>query len=308
MWRTWMQSQDQDIEDTTKSNHHSLLKTPTNEDLCLNPAGIDDALKKICNYFSNRLGIADIEILSFCLRHIFYNTNQIYMFLLPELTICTTESAQLEKDHPRARNMPMRNMPVKSINIQYRIWSSLQEIEVTLERLEPLCQLLISATTNMLNELDRTCRIHTTVRHTETGNTQQEQNGPDSEASNSNHIQSDNNKWQWGLSQAIEKISMCAKNNRARLSFSIQFAILEPMIPAITQIDSALDDLFKSIDAIFSDILPDIQRSASDSDESSATLLLDLIQRCDQILLQLVILAEPLHVLMGQYTLETTLQ
>ncbi len=300
----------QDTEDTIKSNYYSVLRTPTNEDLCLNPAGIDDALKKICSYFSNRLGIADIEILSFCLRHIFYNTNQIYMFLLPELTVCTTESAQLEKDHPRARNMPMRNMPVKNINIQYRIWSALQEIEATLERLEPLCQLLISATTNMLNELDRTCSIHTTVQHTETGNTQQEQNGPDSEgqASDSNHIQSDNNKWQWGQAQAIEKISMCAKNNQNRLSFSIQFAILEPMIPAITQIDSALDDLFKSIDAIFSNILPDIQRSARDSDESSATLLLDLIQRCDQILLQLVILAEPLHVLMGQYTLETTLQ
>lgn len=301
--------QSQDIEDTTQSNDDSIIKTLTNEDLCLNAAGIDDALKKICGYFSSRIGVADIEILSFCLRHIFYNTNQIYAFLLPELTACTTESTQLEKDHPRARNMPMRNMNTKSINIQYRIWSSLQELEATLERLEPLCQLIISATTNMLNELDRTCSVRPKTQPMETDKAQQTQSGPTNKRQNDNHIQGDDdNKWQWGLARAIEKIGLCAKYNQSRLSFSVQFAILEPMIPDLTQIDSALDNLFKSICAIFCDILPDIQCSVRDEDESSATLLLDLIQRCDQILLQLVILADPLHVLMGQYTLETTLQ
>jgi hypothetical protein len=293
----------QDTKDTTKNNDHPALQTQMDEDLCLNPAGIDEALKKICGSFSSRVGIADIEILSFCLRHIFYNTNQIYTLLLPELTVCTTESTEIENDHFHARNMPMRNMPIRNVNIQYRIWSSLKEIEATLERLEPLCQLIISATTNILNELDRTCSIHTTTQYTETQT--QTRPGDEQQTANASHIQSnDQNILQQGLAHIIEKMN--TKKNR--LSFSVQFAILAPMIPALSQIDAALDTMFKSIYAIFGDILPNIPDNRIYEDESSATVLLDLIQRCDQIVLQLALLAEPLHVLTGQYTLETALQ
>ncbi len=292
-------------EDTTKNNYH-LLAIHTNEDLCLNSVRIDNALRKICSYFSSRIGIADREILVFCLQHIFYNTNQIYTLLLPEVTACTTESTDEENDHSRTRNMPMRNMPTKNINIQYQLWSSLQEIEFTLERLQFLCQLIISATTNMLNELDRTCSVHITTQHLKTENGKQTY---ERQTSNSDQLESDDDDtWQWGLAQAIEKTHTWLQNNQDRLSFSGQFAILAPMIPALAQIDTALDNLLKSVYTIFSDILPDLPESITDGDESSATLLLDLIQRCDQILLQLGILAEPLHVLTGQYILETTLQ
>lgn len=79
------------------------------------------------------------------------------------------------------------------------------------------------------------------------------------------------------------------------------------MIPTLPQIDMALNTLLKSACTIFADILPDFQISEMDKDEKVTILLLDIIQRCDQILLQIGILVEPLHVLIGQYTLETTI-
>ena len=288
-----MRMENQDIEDSTANNHHPLLKTHLAEDIFLNSAEIDGALRKLSRFFNDRIGVADREMVTFCLRHIFYNVNQMYTLFLPELTRCSMDT--VEEHYLRIQNMPMRNMPTKNIIIQYQIWSLLQEIEATLERIEPLCQLVISATTNMLNELDRTCSIEDSAKPI---GQQKEQDALESQ-------QEESDEWQWGLAQMKMKMSAWLKNNETQ--FSIQFAILEPMIPALPQIDTALHMLLTSTCAIFGDILPDFQVSEMDEDEKVTILLLDIIQRCDQILLQIGILVEPLHILTGQYTLETTI-
>ncbi len=302
-----MQMENQDIEDNPKSNHHLLLKTHLTEDIFLNSAEIDGTLGKLSRFFNDRIGVADREMVTFCLRHIFYNVNQMYTLFLPELTRCNMETADAEEDHLRIQNMPTRNMPIRNIIIQYQIWSLLQEIEAALERLEPLCQLVISATTTMLNELDRTCSIEDSTRQAEQqiGKKAIEHQAQSADESQARRDESD--EWQWGLAQMKMKMSTWLKNNESQPSFSIQFAILEPMIPALPQIDIALNILLKSSYAIFGDILPDFQENETDEDEKVTILLLDIIQRCDQILLQIGILVEPLHILTDQYTLETTI-
>lgn len=303
---------DQDTEDRT--NHHLVLKTHTDADLFLNSAEIDDVLRRLGTFFSGRVSVADREMLSFCLRHIFYNVNQIYTLLLPELTKCSLGKASTEQKRLRIHTLPMRNMPVQSLVIQYSIWSLLQEIEATLERLEPLCQLVTSATTNMLNELDKTCSIKSKMRQAgPTENSNRTAIGPTVEgplqsSGQSQRQQADSDEWQLGLAQMREKTRAWLKSYQAQLPLSVQFAILEPMIPALSQIDAAFTLLLKSACTIFGDILPDFQESETSEDEKATTLLLDIIQRCDQIVLQIGVLAEPLHVLTGQYTFETTMQ
>ncbi len=302
---------DQDTEDRTNGNHRLLLETHRNADLFLNSAEIDDVLSKLCTFFGSRVGIADREMLSFCLRHIFYNVNQMYTLFLPELTQCSLGKARTEQKRLPVHTMPMRNMPVQKLQVQYSIWSFLQEIEATLERLEPLCRLIISATTNMLNELDRTCSIQSKIRQPVENRDDvsiDHPQGSQVQSSDQSQTQQADSKWQRKLVLMRAKSSTWLKSYERLLPFSIQFAILEPMIPALPQLDGGLTLLLKSACAIFGDILPDFQESGTDEDEKATTLLLDIIQRCDQIMLQIGILVEPLHILTGQYTLETIIQ
>jgi hypothetical protein len=297
---------DRDTEDTTNQNHSLLVKTQSDTDLFLNSAEIDDVLRRLCTFFSDRVGLANREMLSFCLRHIFYNIDQMYTFFLPELTECTLGKAKTEQQQrPRIHTMPLRNMPVQNLTIQYHIWSLLQEIEASLERLEPLCQLIISATTTMLNELDRTCSIKS------------KRVGPGEKEAPSYHAQENRmphqdqqengSEWQGGLVQIREKTSIWLKSLETQIPFSVQFAILAPMIPALSQMDVALALLLKSAYAIFRDILPAFQETGTDDDKVTP-LFLDISQRCDQMVLQIGVLVEPLHILTDQYTLETPIQ
>ncbi len=305
---------DQDTEDRTNRNHHLLLKTHRDADLFLNSAEIDNALSRLCTFFSGRVGIADREMLSFCLRHIFYNVNQMHTLFLPELTECSLGKARAEQNRLHVHTMPMRKIPVKKLQVQYSIWSFLQEIEATLERLEPLCRLMISATTNMLNELDRTCSIKNKIKQVgpienrDDVSIDHPQENKEQSLDQDQIRQDDHSEWQRELALMREKSSTWLRSYEKLLPFSVQFAILEPMIPALPQLDGGFALLLKSACAIFGDILTDFQESGTDEDEKVTTLLLDIIQRCDQIMLQIGILVEPLHVLTGQYTLETTIQ
>ncbi|MBA2677758.1 MAG: hypothetical protein H0U76_05110 [Ktedonobacteraceae bacterium] len=299
---------DRDTKEKTNSNQHLLVKTHMHVDLFLNSVEIDEVLGRLCTLFSGRVGIADRETLTFCLRHIFYNVNQLYTLFLPELTKCSLGKASAGQKHLHIHTMPTRNMPVQNLMIQYSIWSLLQEIEATLERLEPLCQLVTSATTNILNELDRTCSIKNKREQARPGEIEDETPTDHARESQGQTQQADDDEWQLGLIQMREKTNAWLNSYEKQLSLSVQFAILAPMIPALPQIDAAFALLLKSSCAIFRDILPDFQASGTDEDEKGTTLLLDIIQRCDQIVLQIGILAQPLYVLTGQYTLETTMQ
>ncbi|GAC1358825.1 MAG: hypothetical protein NVS2B12_38560 [Ktedonobacteraceae bacterium] len=316
--------------DTMRSEQHQFVETQTTEDLFLDMAGIagvagvteieiQSTFSTLFSCFNDRISTADRETLSFCLRHLFYHTHQVYTLFLPEMTTCTEESAQIETAYAHMLTMPMRNMPLKNVNVQYRLWSLLQEIEATLSRMAPLCQLVISAATNVIADLDRSCSIPVNAqqqRAYERACTQQSEHRKDGKHTQHQHIFNDQNdatsaagaEWLLESSQMIQKTESWLQHNQARLSFSVQFSILRPMIPTLIQIDGGLDDLLRSVYAIFANILPACLKSPARADEQITTLLLDISQRCDQILLQIGILVEPLRLLMGQYTLETMLQ
>jgi hypothetical protein len=62
------------------------------------------------------------------------------------------------------------------------------------------------------------------------------------------------------------------------------------------------------VGAIFGDILPGFQAISAGEDETVATLLFDLMQQVDQLLLQLAITREPLQVLIEHFAIDKSMK
>ena len=54
--------ENQDIEDNTQGNHHLLSETHLADNIFLNSAEIDGALRKLSRFFNDRIGVADREM------------------------------------------------------------------------------------------------------------------------------------------------------------------------------------------------------------------------------------------------------
>jgi hypothetical protein len=264
-------------------------------------AGLDIVLARMQRCFASRAYPQDTEILDVSLRHIFASANTLYSSLLPELTASTiltttdTQLAQIEQ----------------SLHTHYCIWYLLQEIEALLERLEPLCQLLIGAATNILEAFDRSCSIYETSYIKK----RLQQEGEDDEnteilaAIEVSHIP-ENTYYQW--MQAVRLLTTRLQNwnttNKTRTPFVNQFMPMTLAAPSLPHIDTAMDVLFENIHAIFGTMLPEFHTIAKGDDDTTATLLLDIVQKTDQILIQTRTCLEPLHTLIRQYGVESTLQ
>jgi hypothetical protein len=87
--------------------------------------------------------------------------------------------------------------------------------------------------------------------------------------------------------------------------FTDQFTDLITAIPSLAQMERAFDFLLENIHTIFGEVLLDFQAvSSSDDDVAIATLLLDLMQKADLVLLHIDTLLDPLRILIKHYTLE----
>ena len=74
-------------------------------------------------------------------------------------------------------------------------------------------------------------------------------------------------------------------------------------MPTVSQLDEAFNVLLDSAAAIFGDILPSFQALSTDNDEIIATLLFDLMQQSDQLLIQFDKALEPLYALIDYFSL-----
>jgi hypothetical protein len=262
--------------------------------------GLDMVLERVRRCLSGRTSTHQTEILELSLRHIFISGDLLYNTLLTELTTATNQLSLSTDDGQSSETET-------DLQIHYCIWSLLQEIEALSDHLEPLCQLLNNATTEILEALDRSSSIYAHQYLT-----QEEQDADRTAilaAIEVAHIP-DNTYYQW--MQAVRlltaRLQSWQEANACRLAFAQHFAHIALVAPALNQIDATVDALLQTISAIFNTILPAFHTITKGDDETIAMLLLDLVQKSDQILLHLKTLTEPLCALIRQYGIESTLQ
>ena len=220
-------------------------------------------LQRLPDYFRGRAERDDIETLVFCLHRLYNCIDTLYQHTLPALTHLTSQ----------------RHATHAIFAHRHALWEQLQAILLLLERIESHCHLLLSTTTSVLATLDTTedAAFSTEVPTTYVGTEQ----------------------WQ----HAYEVLSLALhgwqEQHKAHLTFATAFA--STSVAFLMAIDTALALLFDSANAIFGDIIPDIQLVAQGDDEVVATLLFDLIQQNDLLLIQISKLVEPLQQLMKYY-------
>ncbi len=167
---------------------------------------------------------------------------------------------------------------------QHAIWTHLREIKQVLERIEPLCQLLNDASSTMLSSLD----------------TQASSSSP-TPPEESSTIQLPYEQFRDALTPVLDTWRQCLSQQH---TFHHCFAHLLSAIPAtsttptLAHIDNAFFILLKSACSLFSDTLPAFSTTRH---EATAVLFLDLMQKIDQILLQVDVMMAPLQTLIKHH-------
>ncbi|HLZ63170.1 MAG TPA: hypothetical protein VKR06_40075 [Ktedonosporobacter sp.] len=240
--------------------------------------GLVIILERLRTCFKRCVDAEDMELLGFSLHHLFYGVNTLYQSVLPNLTACTAHIVEIE-----------------TTGCQYCLWLHLQEVKRLLERIEPLCRLLNGAIISILDSLDALRRLGGEQKAT------RKDEGREKDQCWQQTMAQE--RWELALSVLTDRLNSWHQYHTKRLSFTIQFTNLLPHIPTLAHMDTAFDLLLDNAGAIFGEILQDFQAISIGDDEAMATLLLDLMQKVDQLLLQIDILVEPLHMLIRYYAI-----
>lgn len=218
-------------------------------------------LERMRRCFWDRMSNHHIDMLSICLSNIFTSVDELYRLLLPELTTCLqcnpidSEEPITETNGAKTSNAPMARAKTSNApTAHYCIWSLLQDIENALEHFEPLCHLLINTITTTVEFLDRSCSIYEAARIKR----QLLREGEDEESTEilaaiSIAHTSDHTYYHWmqavrSLSEQLQQWQYC---NQTRCSFAQQFNLFATIIPTLGQLDSMLDLIVDTMQAIF---------------------------------------------------------
>jgi hypothetical protein len=282
------------------TQYHNRYQSTLREHTIEN-TGLTMVLERMRRCFWDRISNHHIDMLSMCLSNIFISVDELYRILLPELTTCLQRN-------PTHSEKPITE---QEISAHYCIWSLLQDIENALEHLEPLCHLLINTIMTTVEALDRSCSIYGAARIKR----QLLREGEDEESTEilaaiSTAQISDHTYYHWmqavrSLSEQLQQWQYC---NQTRCSFAQQFDLFATMIPTLGQVDSMLDLIVDTMQAIFGQILPEFHMIARGDDETATTLLLDVTQKIDLILLTIHTQIEPLYILTREYAHKIKLQ
>lgn len=237
--------------------------------------GLAIILGQLVAYFTNRAQIDDLDVLSFSLHHLFCRVDFLYNSALPTLASWTA-AAQGRSVPPEARQ---------------HIWTQLQTINRSLDRMEPLCHLLSDSTECILESFDLTSEMIPLPQEEEADNEK-------------GWLQiTDPEHWEQAFSAVTQHLLSWQQRHTSSPAFISQFARLLPMIPALPELDDAFATILDNAGAIFGDILPGF-RSLLSSDESMvAALLYDLMQQSDQLLVKFETTLEPMNALIKFYAI-----
>jgi hypothetical protein len=259
--------------------------------------GLAMVLERMRRCFWDRMPHQHIEVLSLCLCNIFTNVDELYRVLLPELTTNLQANPILSED------------PITEGH--YCIWNLLQDIESALEQLDPLANLLINTITAIIEALDRSCSIYGAARSKQ----RLLLDGEDEESTKlltaiSTAQISDTTCYYWmqAIRSLTDQLQHWQDCNQTRCSFAQEFALFASMLPTLGQLDSMLDLIVTTMQTIFGQLLPAFHTIARGDDETATTLLLDIMQKIDLILLTLNTQVEPLYILTREYVHKIQLQ
>lgn len=256
-------------------------------------AELDIVLERFQRCLYGRIEVGDSEILDMSLRHIFENADILYSVLLPEMTQCTL--------HIIASNTP--SAAAYDTAPQYWIKSVLQDIEAVLERLEALSQLLITTALTTLEALDRSCSVYGTARLQK----RLQDEGGDEEcteifaAIEIAHIP-DSTYYQWmqALRSLTAKLTHWQEQHQTYPVFTTLLSTQNNIHPTLEHIDSTMNQARARIATLFGTILPEFHTVARGDDETTAALLLNIMQYTDLLLADIDTLLEAVRVLILQ--------
>jgi len=250
-------------------------------------------LEQMAAYFTDRANVDDLDVLSFSLHHLFCHVDYLYRAALPELLHNTTAPVT-EQTH------------TDELAYRQSTWSKLRTIKHSINRLEPLCNLLSDATRCILDALDLTGHIAGT-NPAITGEITLPRLAAMAQSEELDWLQSLNQEhWQQALATLTGCLSYWQQSYSQLAHFANHFAHVLPAIPSLTQLDEVFNTLLDSTCTIFGDILPGFQAISAGrvvDDAADATLLFDLMQQTDQLLLQFDTALEPLHALIEHFAL-----
>ena len=246
-------------------------------------SGLAIILGQLVTYFSNRAQIDDLDVLSFSLHHLFCRVDFLYNNALPTLAGWTaaTQGRSVQLD---ARQ-------------RQRIWTQLQTINRTLDRMEPLCHLLSDSTECILESFDLTSEILPLPLD--------EQAREEDEANNDKgwlHVV-DPERWEQAFSAVTQHLLSWQQHHTSLPAFASQFVRLLPTIPALPELDAAFATILDNAGAIFGDILPGFRAILSSDESMVAALLYDLMQQSDQLLVKFETTLEPMNALIKHYAI-----
>ena len=243
--------------------------------------GLAIILGQIVAYFTSRAHIDDLDVLSFSLHHLFCRVDFLYNSALPALAGWTA-TAQGRPMPPDARQ---------------HVWTQLQTINRTLDRMEPLCHLLSDSTECILESFDLTSELIPLPR--------EEEAREDEEANNEKGwLQiADPERWEQAFSAVTQHLLSWQQNHTSLPAFISQFARLLPTIPALPELDDAFATILDNAGAIFGDILPGFRALLASDESMVAALLYDLMQQSDQLLVKFETTLEPMNALIKYYAI-----
>ena len=243
--------------------------------------GLAIILGQLVTYFTNRAQIDDLDVLSFSLHHLFCRVDFLYNQALPALASWTA-TAQGRAIQPEARQ---------------HVWTQLQTINRTLDRMEPLCHLLSDSTECILESFDLTSEMIPLP--------QEDQAREEEEANNEKGwLQiTDPERWEQAFSSVTQHLLSWQQHHASLPAFISQFARLLPTIPSLPELDDAFANILDNAGAIFGDILPGFRALLSSDESMVAALLYDLMQQSDQLLVKFETTLEPMNALIKYYAI-----
>ncbi|HVB73531.1 MAG TPA: hypothetical protein VNE38_08235 [Ktedonobacteraceae bacterium] len=245
--------------------------------------GLAIILGQLVTYFTNRAHIDDLDVLSFSLHHLFCRVDFLYNKALPALATWTL-AAQTQPMQQEARQ-------------RQQIWTQLQTINRTLDRMEPLCHLLSDATECILENFDLTSDIIPLADNSNT-QAQDESNG------DKGWLQViDAERWEQAFSAVTQHLLSWQEQHNTLPALTTQFSHLLPTTPTLPELDAAFATVLDNAGAIFGDILPGFRAILSADESMIAALLYDLMQQSDQLLVKFDTTLEPMNTLIKYFAI-----
>ena len=295
-----------DLDVIPKDSDNSAYVVDESKDVPETPfagtASLAVMLGQLVAYFTDRADVDDMDVLSFSLHHLFCRVDFLYCKALPALQAYTGDyKGSIKRSSPHSLLQTHHNP-------RYRqpIWSELQRINRTLDRMEPLCHLLSDAAECILDAFDSSSA-------TENIDVEESQApGLSDKRADAGEEQSwlsivDAERWEQALVALMESLEDWQQSYGSFIPFTTQFAQLGPLLPLVAQIDAAVKTILDCARMIFGDILPSFRAIAVGDEEVVAALLFNLMQQSDQLLVQFDTTLEPLNELIKQFALEARL-